>query len=273
MLSADKIKKYLLLYWLPSDAVAEAFPVILGGYITILSLLRNLAVTDSRRSLNNSTLFEQPGFAEQYFSDNYTEFADNFTVIVSNAVLWVCRRGSPDGNFYRTFYALAIAFIVLFHLLTGFSRFFTQRFCYVYKKETNGDKVTISRDHKKMDVIIKTILSSVCFNIAILMLLLSFDISPLSCFHKPSTISVDYFPITNRFSIQIDHSPDAIKFQQGASIVSAIFLVLWFVIHVAFHIYDCDNVCNRVDDEYDSGKQDIPLQALGKKEHDVDSDS
>ena len=63
---ADAIKKYLLLYWLPSDAVAEALPVILGAYITVLSLLRNLAVNDSQDDLNNATLFEQPGFAEQY---------------------------------------------------------------------------------------------------------------------------------------------------------------------------------------------------------------
>lgn len=266
---ADGIKKYLLLYWLPSDAVAEAFPVILGAYITVLSLLRNLAVNDSQNDLNNSTLSEQPGFAEQYqyLIDNYTEFAENYTVIVSNAVLWVCREGSPDGHFYRTFYTLAIVFIIVFHLFTGFSRFFTQRFYFVYKKETSGDDVTTSRKPKDLDVIVKTILSSVFFNLAILMLLLSFDISPWSCLHRPYEIYVDYFPTTNRFSIQIDHAPDAIRFQQGASIVSAILAAFWVTIHVAFYCYDYGGICERVEDEYDGEQQNMQLQSMDKHEH------
>ena len=268
---ADRIKKYLLLYWLPSDAVAEALPAILGGYITILSLLRNLAVNDSLEDLNNSTLFEQPGFAEefQYFSDNYSEFADNYTVIVSNAVLWVCREGSPNGHFYRTFYTLAIVFIVVFHLFTGFSRFFTERFYYVYKKEKNGDAVTTSSKPKDLDIIIKTIFSAVFLNLALLMLLLSFDISPWSCLHRPSAISVDYFSITNRFSLQIDHAPAAIRFQQGASIVSVILMAVWVVIHVAFYCYDYGRIQERVEDEYDGEKQqNIQLQIVGENEHD-----
>ena len=123
-----------------------------------------------------------PGPSTIYdFSDNYSGFAENYTVIVSNAVLWVCREGSPNGHFYRTFYTWAIVFIIVFHLLTGFSQFFTQRFYYVYKKEKSGDDVTTSSKPKDLDVIIKTIFSAVFLNLAILMLLLSFDISPWSC--------------------------------------------------------------------------------------------
>ena len=272
---ADSVKKYLLLYWLPSDAVAEALPAILGGYITILSLLRNLAVNDSQRDLNNATLFDQPGFAEeyQYFIDNYSEFAENYTVIVSNAVLWVCREGSPDGHFYRTFYTLAIIFIIVFHLLTGFSRFFTERFYYVYKKEVNGGNVTTSRKPKELDLVIKTILSAVFLNLAILMLLLSFDISPWSCLHRPSETSAEYFPITNRFSLQIDHSPDAIRFQQGASIVSVILMALWVVVHVVFYCYDYGGIQERVEDEYDGEKQqNLELQIVGENDDDKTND-
>ena len=112
------IKKFLLVYWLPSHAIAEAFPVIIGAYITVLSLLRDLAANDSQNELNVETLFEQPGFEDQFYNstDNYTGitdeiFEDNYTISVSNAVLWVCREGSPDGGFYRTLYQLAIAFL------------------------------------------------------------------------------------------------------------------------------------------------------------------
>lgn len=267
---ADVVKKYLLLYWLPSDAVAEAFPVILGTYVTILSLLRNLAVNDSLEDLNNTTLSEEPGFTEQYqyFTDNFTEFADNYTVIVSNAVLWVCRKGSPNGHFYRIFYTMAISFIILSHLLAGFSRFLTQKFYYVYKTDKSDDEVTISRKRKSTDLIVKTILSSFFLNIAILMLLLSFDISPWSCLNRPDEIFVEYSRITNRFSLQIDHVPDAIKFQQGASIISAILAVGYVVVQVAFYWYDYGGVKDRVEDEYDGGAQhNIQLHDINQAEH------
>ena len=130
-----------------------------------------------QQDLNNATLFKQPGFAEQYqyFSNNYSEFAKNYTVLVSNIVFRVCCEGSSDGHFYRMFYTLAIVFIIAFYLFTGFSHFFTERFYNAYKKEKSSDTVTIS---SKLDLIIKTILSAIFLNLAILMLLLSFKISP-----------------------------------------------------------------------------------------------
>ena len=168
---------------------------------------------------------------------------------------------------------MAIVFIILFHLLAGFSRFFTERFYYVYKEEVKGEVVTTSRKLKKLDLIIKTILSGVFLNLAILMLLLSFDISPWSCLHRPSEISVDYFPITNRFSIQIDHVPYALRFQQGASIVSAILMALWVVVHVVFYYYDYGGIQKRVDDEYDGGKQqNIELPIVGQNDKDEIND-
>ena len=242
--------------------------MILGTYITILSLLRNLAVDDSQNDLNNATLSMQPGFTEEYqfLIDNYTEFAENFTVTVSNAVLWVCREGSPNAHFYRIFYTMAIAFIIVFHLLAGFSRFFTEKFYYVYKRETSRNEVTITSKRKDTDLVVKTIVSSVFLNLAILMLLLSFDISPWSCLNRPDEIHVDYFPITNIFSIQIDHVPDAIRFQQGASIVSAILALMWVIVHVGFYCYDYGDIQERVEDEYDGSKQDIPLESINKDE-------
>ena len=245
--------------------------MILGGYVTILSLLRNLAVNDSQNDLNNATLFEQPGFAEQYqyFDDNFTEFANNFTVIVSNAVLWVCRRGSSNGDFYRTIYTMAITFIIIFHFFTGFSRFFTQKFYYVYKKEEDDDgKVIRSSKPKDMDTIIKTMLSAVFLNFALLMLLLSFDISPWSCLNKPSEISVQYFPVTNRFSLHIDHSPSAIRFQQGASITSAVLIAVWVIVHVVFYLYDYGGICDRAND---IGMHE--LQIVNENKHDDDDDN
>ena len=273
-IKADSIKKYLLLYWLPSDSVAEAFPVILGTYITILSLLRNLAVNDSQNDLNNSTLSEQPGFAQefQFLIDNYTEFVENYTVTVSNAVLWVCREGSSNAHFYRLFYTLAIVFIIVFHLLAGFNRFFTQRFYYVYKKETSDNEVTTTSKRKDMDLVMKTIISALFLNLAILMLLLSFDISPWSCLHRPDEIHVEYFPVTNIFSIQIDHVPAAIRFQQGASIVSAILAVVWVGIHVGFYWYDYGGIQERVEDKYDGDQQNIQLESINKGEQHDDID-
>ena len=131
MTIAQRIKKFLLVYVLPSEAVTETFPIVLSAFVTILAFLRNIsayiAISDSQDDLTNATLFQQPGFAEDYayVDDNYTEFERNYTVAVSNAVLWVCREGSPNAEFYRIFYAGALLCLVLFHLLTAFSRFFT----------------------------------------------------------------------------------------------------------------------------------------------------
>ena len=203
------------------------------------------------RDLNNATLFEQPGFAEQYqfFSDNYSEFARELHCfsIQRKSSGCVVKGSSDSQSSYRTFYTLAIVFIIAFHLFTGFSRFFTERFYYVYKKETSGNTVTISSKLKKWDLIIKTILSAIFLNLAILMLLLSLDISPWSCLHGPLVGSVDYFPVTNRFSIQIDHSPVAIRFQQGASIVSLILALIWVVVHVVFYCFDYGSIEERVE--------------------------
>ena len=107
MTIAQRIKKFLLVYVLPSEAVTETFPIVLSAFVTILAFLRNIsayiAISDSQDDLTNATLFQQPGFAEDYayVDDNYTEFERNYTVAVSNAVLWVCHEGSPNAEFYR----------------------------------------------------------------------------------------------------------------------------------------------------------------------------
>ena len=111
-----------------------------------MSLLRNLAVNDSQQDLNNAVLFKQPGFAEQYqyFSINYSEFADNYTVLVSNIVLWCVVKVpltiTSTGCFahWPLYSSLHFTFSPdsVVSLLKGFTT-------YVYKKEKSSDTVTI----------------------------------------------------------------------------------------------------------------------------------
>ena len=256
---AYKFKKILLVYWLPSHAIAEAFPVIVGAYITLLSVLRDLAAGDSQDELSMETLFEQPGFEDQFYNytDNFTgsteeTFGDNYTISVSNAVLWVCRKGSPDGGFYRTLYQMAIAFLIIFHLGTGFSQFCTAKFWYAYETSESGNTTTITRYDKDPGIIVITIVGAVFLNLAFLLLLLSFDISPWSCISRPSTVHVDYISFSNRFDIQIQHSPSAITFQKVASILSFVLSICWVIVRVVFFCCDCVN--NNLDERMDSFK-------------------
>ena len=278
---ANRIKKFLLVYLLPSEAVTETFPVILSAFVTILAFLRNIAISDSQDDLTNATLFQQPGFAEDYayVDDNYSEFERNYTVAVSNAVLWVCREGSPNAGFYRIFYAGTLICLVLFHLLTAFSRFFTPKFWHIRKQLDDsylntGDgerRITVVILKKDTRTAIQTIIGSLVFNLSVLMLLISFDISPWSCIHVPSAISVSYIPITNRFDIHIDHDPSAVLFQQGAVIASAVLMCVWITFHVMFlcHDYLKGNV-NRTVNLSDSL---IPLRTPVADEEDDDDDN
>ena len=101
------------------------------------------------------------------------------------------------------------------------------------------------------------------------MLLLSFDISPWSCLQRPDEIHVEYFPVTNIFSIQIDHVPAAVRFQQGASIVSAILAVVWVGIHVGFYWYDYGGIQEKVEDKYDGDQQNIQLENVNEVEQQI----
>lgn len=227
---AYQLKLWLLVYWLPSQAIAEAFPVILGAYVTVLSLLRNLAASDSQNDLNS-------GFFN--FTWPATITAVNYTV--SNAVLWVCREGSSDGDFYRTLYQMAIGCLIAFHLLTSFSRFFTARFWFAYETTESGETVTISRYSKDDGIAFVTILGAIPLNLAFLLLLLSFDITPWSCIGEPSTVSTEYISFSNRFDIQIPQAPGAITFQKVASILSAVLASLWLAIRIVFFCRDVIN--------------------------------
>ena len=283
---ANRLKQFLLIYLLPGDAVTETFPIVLSAFVTILAFLRNVAISDSLNDLTNATLFQQPGFAEDYVyvDDNYSEFEPNYTIAVSNAVLWVCREGSPNAGFYRIFYAGALFCLVLFHLLTAFSRFFTPAFWHV-RKQLEDDSIdnssmssrftlkysqheTFITFKKDVRTATKTIIGSVVFNFSLLMLLLSFDISPWSCIQKPSSqgITVNYAPITNRFHIHIDHDPAAIVFQQGAAITSAVLMCVWLIFHVVFLCHDyMKGDVNRIVDQLASL---VPLLAVEADEGD-----
>lgn len=257
-ISVHKLKKKLLLYGLPSQAIADAFPLIFGAYITILSLLRDLATTDSQNQLDNETLLEQSGIVDEFYNYTVAELADNYTVSVSNAVLWVCREGSPDGDFYRELYRMAIGCLITFHLITGFSRFFTTQFW--------------SRYGQDRGIAFMTIMGAILLNISFLFLLLSFDITPWSCISKPSTVDIEYISFSNRYDIQIEHTPSAITFQKVASIISLVLAFSWLVARIVFFCRDVinDNVDHRTGkycDEPDTGAAEELLEVNDVEEN------
>ena len=279
---AYEFKRWLLVYWLPNQAIAEAFPVILGTYITTLSILRNLAASDSQNQLNNETLLQQAEYVDEFYNNstteltadmNYTQYtmADmnyttdiNYTVsaTVSNAVLWVCREGSPDGDFYRTLYGMAIGCLIAFHLITAASQFFTTRFWFTHEVSKSGDKTTITQHRKQDGIIFITIVGAVFLNLSFLLLLLSFDIIPWSCISKPSEVDIEYISFSNRLDIQIQHTPSAIRFQQWASVISLVLALCWLVAHIAFFCHDVINesVEDRLDNFYDVPDTESPDQ-------------
>jgi len=113
-----------------------------------------------------------------------------------------------------------------------------------------------SRQDDKFRRVIRIIIGAILFNLAFLMVLLSFDITPWSCIQKPSAVYVNYIPQMNRFDIQIDHDPSAIRFQKGASIIAVILLVVWVIEHILFGVYD---ICKEVD-TLDADDPDVHLE-------------
>ena len=270
---AYEIKRWLLVYWLPSQAIAEAFPLILGTYISTLALLRNLAASDSQNQLSNETLFEQAEYVDEYYNYSLTELEDNYTVSVSSAVLWVCREGSPDGEFYRTLYGMAIGCLIAFHVITSASQFFTAQFWFTYEVSKSDDKTTTITRYKKQDgIIFITIVGAIFLNLSFLLLLLSYDIIPWSCMSKPSKVDIEYISSSNRLDIQIEHTHSAIRFQRWASIISLVLALSWLVARIAFFCRDVINekVDHRLNNFYDvpdTGPSDQDKELLEVNDH------
>lgn len=230
---------------LPSEAVTETFPIILSAFVTTLAFLWNIAISDSQDDLTNATLFQQPGFAEEcaYVDDNYTEFERrNYTVAVS------CGCVVKDIEFYRIFYAGTLVSDT-FSPIDSLQSIFPPKFWHIRRKLDDKSKVDTSRasEQRITGVILKkdaktatkTIIGSLVFNLSLLMLLLSFDISPWSCIQTPSAISAIIFQLQTGLTYTfIMILVLAILFQQGTVIISAILMCVWGVFHVVFLCHD-----------------------------------
>ena len=151
LVTSKNIKQFIS-YFLSVEAVNQQFSILLVAYTSVVSHLSGTAVTQ--------TLID--------FDDNETEFIDNFTDInvrgVSNAVMWSCRDGAETGGYFESIYAVAFIVLIILSVLSVAVNFCRPEFwC------------------KRKILRWKAILGDSFLCLAILLLFMSFDLSPLSC--------------------------------------------------------------------------------------------
>ena len=152
MASSSKAIKQLIAYFLSVEAVSQQFSILLVAYTSVVSHVGGVAVTQ--------TLID--------FDDNETESIDNLTDInvrgVSNAVIWSCRDGAEAESYFHVIYTTAFFLLIVLSVISVFINFFRPEFrC------------------KRKVLIYKALIGDSFLCLAILLLFLSFDLSPLSC--------------------------------------------------------------------------------------------
>ena len=151
VLPSTKFKK-IIFYLLSVEAINTQFTVILVAYTSVTSHVGGMAVTQTLIDLR----------------DNETDFIENKTEVdvesVSNAVMWSCRTEAQANGFYKGIYLISSILVIILAIFAFVTTFFRPEFwC------------------KRKVLIYKAVIGDTFLAVAIIMLFLSFDLSPLSC--------------------------------------------------------------------------------------------
>lgn len=222
-LPSKNIKK-IISYFLSSEAINTHFAVLLAAYVSTVSHVGGMAVTQTLIDLQ----------------DNETEFIENFTDIdvgsVSNAVMWSCRDGARGKSFYKGIYLTLFILLIILSVVS-----FVTNYC----RPEFWCKRTVLRW--------KALIGDSCLAIAILLLFLSFDLSPLSCLAGYGELNYQLQIFHN--IVDLVYNVKVVNFHIAMVPVSLVFLVLWFLTNIICFVIDRKNLkCEDVfeDKKYDS---------------------
>lgn len=201
----SKVVKKVVFYFLSFEAINHQFTILLIAYTSILSHVDGMAATQTLIDLH----------------DNETEFIDNFTDVdvrgVSNAVMWSCRDGAKARSYYETVYLFA--FVALIVLSIGS---FVLNFC---RPEFWC---------KRRVLIYRSLIGDSCLSIAVLLLFLSFNPSPLACqagYSKFKYHKIEEF-------VDLIFKTTVVNFNKRAPIASLVFFLLWLVTNIVCFCID-----------------------------------
>ena len=209
----SKAVKQLIAYFLSVEAVSQQFAILLIAYTSIVSHVGGMAVTQ--------TLTD--------FNDNETEFIDNFRDInvrgVSNAVMWSCRDGAEAKNYFEVIYTTAfVLLIVLSFISVGINFCRPEFWC------------------KRKVLIWKALLGDSLLCFSILLLFLSFDLSPVSCQVGHSRFK---YPIVEEI-VDLIFNTGVVGFYWAAPFISMLCFILWLLTNIICFVIDYRNISSEM---------------------------
>ena len=228
MALSNKCRK-IALYVLPDETLNEAFLILLVAYATILSHLRSQAVS--------TTLID--------LQDNETEnYVFNNTRVnvrsVSNAVLWACQ----EQPHYKSLYIAALVLMMICNFASILSRLCRSEFC-TAKASWRWQLLEI--------------LGGLFFNIGLLALVFSYDLSPWSC--SFGSFGIAYTPFDE--SAAFKHDLIVVRFIKAAPFVSSSCFIIWIgsiCVRMCW-TFNCANKCKNIfkdrDDRGEKAKSEI----------------
>ena len=202
----SKVIKQFIDYFLSVEAVSQQFAILLAAYTSVVSHVGGVAVTQ--------TLID--------FDDNETESIDNITDInvrgVSNAVMWSCRDGAAAESYFHHIYATTFVLLIVLSVISVVINFCRPEFwC------------------KRRALICKALIGDTLFCLAILMLILSFDLSFLSCLHGHSRFK---YHILEEI-IDLIFNKGVVGFHKAAPYISLTCFIAWVTTNIICFCFDC----------------------------------
>ena len=206
-MSLSKEISQFIYYFLSVEALNSQFAILLVAYTSIVGHVGGMAATQALTD----------------FNDNETESIGDHVDInfgcASNAVMWNCRNRAKSKGFYEAVYLAAFILLIVLSILSfAFSVCRPEFWC------------------KRTVLKVKALLGEFCLCTAILLLILSFDISPLSC--QAGYDSFSFLFMRDCFGVDLIFDKKVINFHKAAPFVSMGCFFGWLVTNTVCFIVD-----------------------------------
>lgn len=236
MVLPSKVFKKVVFYLVPVEAINIHYAVLLAAYTTVVSHVGGMAVTQTLIDLqDNETSTDIIG-------------KDIDVKSVSNAVMWSCRTEAQAKGFYKGIYLTSFILLIILGILSYLTNICRPEFwC----------KRTILK--------LKAAIGDTFLALAILLLFLSFDLSPLSC--QAGYGAFEYQIFHKVYVVDLVYDVKVVNFHKAMPYLSIVFFIAWSVtngICLVIDLYCLRDIEDIFNDMYDS---DAPTEDENEDRH------
>ena len=197
----------VIIYFLSVEALNTQFAILLVAYTSVVGHVGGKAVTQALIDLRDNE------------TESIGDHVDINVACVSNAVMWNCQYRAKSKSFYEAVYLAALILLILLSIIS-----FVLSLC--------RPEFWCKRKVLKA----KAIIGEFLLCTAIVLLFLSFDISPLSCHIGYDSFSLLF--IGECFGVDLIFSKAVINFHKAAPFFSMGCFLGWFVTNTICFIVD-----------------------------------